>query len=88
MSSSISQPNKKKNNMDQSVSKLIEDMNGQSMQPKSKRPRRNRSRMSIVPKIKLKLDSFLDPDHQKALDLMRKLYYVEMSLLNGIIYPI
>jgi len=44
--------------------------------------------MSIVPKIKLKLDSFLDPDHQKALDLMRKLYYVEMSLLNGIIYPI
>jgi len=44
--------------------------------------------MSIVPKIKLKLDSFLDSDHQKALDLMRKLYYVEMSLLNGIIYPI
>jgi len=39
--------------------------------------------MSIVPKIKLKLDSFLDSDHQ-----MRKLYYVEMSLLNGIIYPI
>ena len=88
LSSSISQPNKKTNNMDQSVSKLIEDMNGQSMQPNSKRPRRNRSRISIVPKIKQKLDSFLDSDHQKALSLMRQLHYVEKSLLNGSIYPI
>ena len=87
MSSSTSQPNKK-NNMDQSVSKLIEDMNGQSMQPNSKRPRRNRSRISIVPKIKQKLDSFLDKDHQKALGLMRQLHYVEKSLLNGSVYPI
>ena len=74
--------------MDQSVSKLIEDMNGQSMQPNLKRPRRNRSRISIVPKIKQKLDSFLDSDHQKALGLMRQLHYVEKSLLNGSIYPI
>jgi len=88
MSSSISQPSKKTNNMDQSVSKLIEDMNGQSMQPKSKRPRRNRSRISIVPKIKQKLDKYLDSDHQKALGLMRQLHYVETSLLNGSIYPI
>ena len=88
MSSSTLQQPKKKNNMDQSVSKLIEDMNGQSMQPKSKRPKRNISRISIVPNIKKKLDSFLDKDHQKALGLMRQLYYVEKSLLNGSIYPI
>lgn len=74
--------------IDQSVSKLIEDMSGQSMQHRSKRPRRNRSRISIVPRIKQKLDSFLDSDHQKALGLMRQLYYVEKSLLNGNVYPI
>jgi hypothetical protein len=76
------------NTIDQSVSKLIEDMNGQSMQHRSKRPRRNRSRISIVPRIKQKLDSFLDSDHQKALGLMRQLYYVEKSLLSGNVYPI
>ncbi len=75
-------------NIDASVSKLIEHMNGQSMQPKSKRARRNQSRISIVPRIKEKLDSFLDRDHQKALGFMRQLQYVEKSLLNGSIYPI
>jgi hypothetical protein len=74
--------------IDQSVSRLIEDMNGQTMQHRSKRPRRNRSRISIVPRIKQKLDSFLDSDHQKALGLMRQLYYVEKSLLSGNVYPI
>jgi hypothetical protein len=63
-------------------------MNGQTMQHRSKRPRRNRSRISIVPRIKQKLDSFLDSDHQKALGLMRQLYYVEKSLLSGNVYPI
>jgi len=73
---------------DLAVSKLIEDMNGHSMQPKSKRARRNRSRISIVPRIKKKLDSFLVSDHHRALGLMRQLAYVEKSLLNGSIYPV
>ncbi len=73
---------------DLEVSKLIEDMNGHSMQPKSKRARRNRSRISIVPRIKRKLDSFLVSDHHRALGLMRQLAYVEKSLLNGSIYPV
>jgi len=73
---------------DASVSKLIEDMNVHTMQPSSKRPRRNRSRVSFVPAIKTKLDSFLDSCHQKALVLMRQLYYVEKCMLNNEIYPI
>lgn len=73
---------------DLAVSKLIEDMNGHSMQPKSKRARRNRSRISIVPRIKKKLDSYLVSDHHRALGLMRQLAYVEKSLLNGSIYPV
>ena len=77
-----------KKDMDESVSKLIENMNGQSMEPKSKRARRNRSRISIVPRLKKKLDSYLDCDHQKALGLMRQIFYVEKSLLNSSIYPV
>ena len=73
---------------DLAVTKLIEDMNGHSMQPKSKRARRNHSRISIVPRIKKKLDSFLVSDHHRALGLMRQLAYVEKSLLNGSIYPV
>mmetsp|Transcript_30071 Transcript_30071/g.34956 ORF Transcript_30071/g.34956 Transcript_30071/m.34956 type:complete len:1067 (-) Transcript_30071:67-3267(-) len=72
---------------DQSVTKLIKDMNGHSMQPK-KRARRNHSRISIVPRIKKKLESFLITDHQRALGLMRQLAYVEKSLLNGSMYPV
>jgi len=74
--------------IDQSVSKLIQDLNVQSMQPKTKRARRNRSRVSLVPRIKQKLDSFLDRDHQTALGVMRQLHYVEKALLNGSIYPV
>ncbi len=73
---------------DLAVTKLIEDMNGHTMQPKSKRARRNRSRISIVPRIKKKLDSYLVSDHHRALGLMRQLAYVEKSLLNGSIYPV
>lgn len=78
-------------NVDQSVSELIENMSGQLMQPKIKRARRNITvvpRIKLVPRIKEKLDSFLDCDHQKALGLMRQLYYVEKSLLNGNVYPV
>eukprot|EP00551_Chaetoceros_affinis_P012138 CAMPEP_0203662806 /NCGR_PEP_ID=MMETSP0090-20130426/637_1 /ASSEMBLY_ACC=CAM_ASM_001088 /TAXON_ID=426623 /ORGANISM="Chaetoceros affinis, Strain CCMP159" /LENGTH=1026 /DNA_ID=CAMNT_0050525641 /DNA_START=552 /DNA_END=3632 /DNA_ORIENTATION=- len=73
---------------DMEVTKLIEDMNGHTMQPKSKRARKNRSRISIVPRIKKKLDSYLVSDHYRALGLMRQLAYVEKSLLNGSIYPV
>lgn len=73
---------------DLEVSKLIEDMNGHTMQPRSKRARKNRSRISIVPRIKKKLDSYLVSDHHRALGLMRQLAYVEKSLLNGSIYPV
>ena len=77
-----------KNSANQSVSKLIEDRSGSMMQPKFKRARRNRSRISMVPRIKEKLDSFLDSCHTKALVLMRQLFYVEKSLLNKRIYPL
>ena len=71
----------------QSVSKLIEGrMHG--MQPKSKRARKSKSRISILPRIRAKLNSFLDSDHQKALGLMRQLHYVEKSLLNNCIYTL
>ncbi len=73
---------------DLAVSKLIEDMNGHSMQPRSKRARKSRSRISIVPRIKKKLDSYLVSDHHRALGLMRQLAFVEKSLLNGSIYPV
>ena len=69
-----------------SISKLIEDMNGHSMQPKSKRARKNRTRISFLPRVKNKLDSYLDACHHKALVLMRQLQYVERALLNGDIY--
>jgi len=71
-----------------SVSKMIEDASGQSMQPKSKRARRNRTRISFVPRVKAKLDSYLDACHQKALVLMRQLQFVEQALIGGIIYPL
>lgn len=64
------------------VSNLIEDgMSGYSMQPRSKRARRNRSRVSYFPRVKAKLDSYLDQNHRKALILLRQLYYVEQNLL-------
>ena len=69
-----------------SISKLIEDMNGHSMQPKSKRARKNRTRISFLPRVKNKLDSYLDSCHTKALVLMRQLQYVERALLKGEIY--
>jgi len=83
-STPISEPQQ----VDASVSTLIEHMNGQSMQPRSKRARKNQSRISIVPRIKKKLHSFLDRDHRKALGFMRQLHYVEKCLLNGRIYPV
>eukprot|EP00568_Trieres_chinensis_P003475 CAMPEP_0183302804 /NCGR_PEP_ID=MMETSP0160_2-20130417/8458_1 /TAXON_ID=2839 ORGANISM="Odontella Sinensis, Strain Grunow 1884" /NCGR_SAMPLE_ID=MMETSP0160_2 /ASSEMBLY_ACC=CAM_ASM_000250 /LENGTH=302 /DNA_ID=CAMNT_0025465621 /DNA_START=26 /DNA_END=930 /DNA_ORIENTATION=- len=70
------------------ISKMIEDASGQSMQPKSKRARRNRTRISFLPRIKGRLDSYLDACHHKALVLMRQLQFVERSLLSGQVYPL
>lgn len=74
-------------NVEATLSQLIEDLNGHTMQPRSKRARKNHSRISIVPRIKKRLDSYLDSDHNKALGMMRQLFFVEKHLLNGSIYP-
>jgi len=71
-----------------SVSKLIEDGTlGHSMPPKTKRARRNKTRISFLPRVKAKLDSYLDVCHEKALILMRQLHFVEKALLSGEINP-
>lgn len=59
-----------------------------SMPPKTKRARRNRARISFLPRVKAKLDSYLDVCHEKALATMRQLYYVEQAILGGQIIPI
>jgi hypothetical protein len=46
----------------------------------TKRTRRNRSRISFLPKVHLKLDTYLQESHDKALSLMRSLFFVERSL--------
>jgi hypothetical protein len=60
----------------------------QSMPPKTKRARRNRSRISFLPRTKAKLDSYLDKCHEKALITMRHLYFIERAVLDGNIYPL
>lgn len=60
----------------------------QSMPPKTKRARRNRSRISFLPRTKAKLDSYLDVCHEKALITMRQLYFVECALLEGKVHPL
>ncbi|KAG7356311.1 leucine rich repeat LRR-containing protein [Nitzschia inconspicua] len=67
-----------------SVAKIIEHGHtGNSLPPKNKRARRNRSRISFLPRTKAKLDSYLDVCHEKALITMRQLYYVERAILAG-----
>jgi hypothetical protein len=71
-----------------SVAKLIEHGHtGHSLTPKNKRARRNRTRISFMPRIKAKLDSYLDVCHEKALITMRQLYFVERALLSGKVNP-
>lgn len=55
---------------------------------KSKRARRNRNRISFLPRVKDKLDSYLDVCHEKALVVMRQLYFVEQAILRGEVNPI
>ncbi|KAL3915352.1 MAG: hypothetical protein SGILL_005697 [Bacillariaceae sp.] len=72
-----------------SVAKIIEHGHtGHSLPPKTKRARRNRTRISFVPRIKAKLDSYLDVCHEKALITMRQLYFVEKAILDGKINPV
>ena len=67
-----------------SIAKLIEDGHtGHSLPRKTKRARRNRTRISFVPRIKAKLDSYMDVCHEKALITMRQLYFVEQAILKG-----
>jgi hypothetical protein len=65
------------------MSKMIHDG---SMPPRNKRTRRNKTRISFLPRIQEKLDSLLDVCHEKALTLMRQLYFVESALLRGDIF--
>lgn len=72
-----------------SVSKMIEEgPTGHSLPPKSKKARRNRTRISFLPRVKAKLDSYLDVCHEKALITMRQLYYVEEAILSGRVNPL
>lgn len=62
--------------------------NGHTLPPKTKRTRRNRSRISFLPRIKGRLDSYLDVCHEKALITMRQLFYVEQAFLTGLVVPL
>lgn len=67
-----------------SVAKIIEHGHtGHSLPPKNKRARRNRTRISFLPRTKAKLDSYLDVCHEKALITMRQLHFVERAILAG-----
>jgi hypothetical protein len=69
------------------VTKMLSDGPGMhSMPPKTKRARRNKTRISFLPRIQEKLDVCLDSNHEKALVLMRQLYFVEGALLRGAIF--
>jgi Ran GTPase-activating protein (RanGAP) involved in mRNA processing and transport len=71
------------------VSMMIEGgPTGHSLPPKTKRARRNRTRISFLPRVKTKLDSYLDTCHEKALITMRQTYYVEQAILSGKINPV
>jgi Ran GTPase-activating protein (RanGAP) involved in mRNA processing and transport len=72
-----------------SVSMLIEGGPiGHSLPPKTKKARRNRTRISFLPRVKAKLDSYLDVCHEKALITMRQMYYVEQAILSGKVNPV
>lgn len=72
-----------------SVARMIEEGHtGHSLPPKTKKARRNRTRISFVPRIKAKLDSYLDVCHEKALITMRQLYFVEQAILAGRVNPL
>jgi Ran GTPase-activating protein (RanGAP) involved in mRNA processing and transport len=59
-----------------------------SMPRKSKRARRNRNRISFLPRVKDRLDSYLNVCHEKALVVMRQLFYVEQAIRRGEVNPV
>ena len=71
-----------------SVSMSIGGGQTSTLPRKSKRARRNRNRISFLPRVKDKLDSYLDVCHEKALVVMRQLYFVEQAILRGEVNPI
>ena len=74
--------------LQQPVAVMIEGVPGtHSMPPKNKRARRNRTRISFLPRIKKKLDASLVSCHEKALTTMRQLFFVERAILNGEVNP-
>jgi len=65
------------------VSSMIEEgMQHSSMQPKSKRARGFKTRIAYVPRVKAKVESYLESDHYKALVLMRQLKYIESAFIT------
>lgn len=83
------EPKLENNLQNGSVARMIEEGHtGHSLPPKTKRARRNRSRISFVPRIKVRLDSYLDVCHEKALITMRQLYFVEQAILGGKVHPL
>lgn len=77
------------NHKNGSVARMIEEGHtGHSLPPKTKRARRNRTRISFLPRIKVKLDSYLDVCHEKALITMRQLYFIEQAILGGQVNPL
>lgn len=71
----------------QPVAMLIEgNPSLHSLPRKSKKARRNRTRISFLPRVKAKLDSYLDLSHDKALITMRQLRYVEKAILDGVVH--
>lgn len=88
ISDSTPRPDSTKSLPDDSVSMLIENGHiGHTLPRKTKRARRNRARISFLPRIKSKLDSTLDVCHEKSLATMRQLFYVEKAFLEGQIDP-
>jgi hypothetical protein len=83
------EPRLGKNLQSGSVARMIEEGHtGHSLPPKTKRARRNRTRISFVPRIKVRLDSYLDVCHEKALITMRQLYFVEQAIIGGQVNPL
>jgi len=71
-----------------SASMIIESLPSSTLPPQNKRARRNRSRISFLPKVKERLDSFMEMNHDKALMTMRLLFVVEQAILSGQVLPI
>jgi hypothetical protein len=61
---------------------MEEGIGNPATQPRIKRQKQNRSKISYFPRIKSKVESFLEKDHHKALILLRQLRYTEQHFLS------